>query len=366
VGSGTIDIVTGGQLRDFQPDSDGTFLADANDEDISATEVGGYVQLDYRPTDKIRLNTAARVDNHSNYDTQFSPKAALVYTVAPNQNVRVGFNRAFKSPTVLESNLFIAVPGLGNVFRGNIDGYTVRSGPTPDASVANEVNPLDPEEVNSLEVGYKGVFGRRVFVDLVAYNSWYENFISPLTNVANPATGTFAFQDGQLVDGSGFLWTYFNFGEATVRGLDLGVEVQASDHLNLSGSLSLIDLADFEQGDAQQDLLLNVPETKLKGSATVRDLGVEGWFASLSGRWQSAYAFRSGFWDSANFYDDGEVPSRFTASLTAGYSIPETGVSIKASATNLFDTERVDVLGAPQTERLIWVSATYALDGLRY
>jgi iron complex outermembrane receptor protein len=203
-----------------------------------------------------------------------------------------------------------------------------------------------------------------VFVDLVAYNSWYENFISPLTNVANPATGTFAFQDGQLVDGSGFLWTYFNFGEATVRGLDLGVEVQASDHLNLSGSLSLIDLADFEQGDAQQDLLLNVPNTKVKGSATVRDLGVEGWFASLSGRWQSAYAFRSGFWNSANLYDDGEVPSRFTASLTAGYTIPETGVSIKASATNLFDTERIDVLGAPQTERLFWVSATYNFRGL--
>ncbi len=366
VGTGTLDLVTGGQIREFQPDSDGTFLADANDEDIDATEVGGYVQLDYRPTDKIRINTAARVDNHSNYDTQFSPKAALVYTVAPNQNVRVGFNRAFKSPTVLESNLFIAVPGLGNVFRGNIDGYTVRNGPTTGAELVNEVDPLDPEEVNSLEVGYKGVFGRRVFVDLVAYNSWYENFISPLTNVANPATGSFAFQDGQLVDGSGFLWTYFNFGEATVRGLDLGLEVQANDHLNLSGSLSLIDLADFDQGDAQQELLLNVPETKLKGSVTVRDLGVDGWFASLSGRWKSAYEFRSGFWDSANFYDDGEVPSRFTASLTAGYTVPETGVSVKASVTNLFDTERVDVLGAPVTERLIWVSATYTLDGLRF
>jgi len=366
VGSGTIDIVTGGQLRDFQPDSDGTFLADANDEDISATEVGGYVQFDYRPTDKVRLNTAARVDNHSNYDTQFSPKAALVYTVAPSQNVRVGFNRAFKSPTVLESNLFISVPGLGNVFRGNIDGYTVRTGPTTNASVTNEVSPLDPEEVNSLEVGYKGVFGRRVFVDVVAYNSWYENFISPLTNVANPATGTFAFEDGQLVDGSGFLWTYFNFGEATVRGLDLGLDVYASDHLSLSGSLSLIDLADFDQGDAQQELLLNVPNTKLKGSVTVRDLGVDGWFASLSGRWKSAYEFRSGFWDSANFYTDDEVPSRFTASLTAGYTVPETGISIKASATNLFDTDRVDVLGAPKTERLIWVSATYDVSGLRF
>lgn len=369
VGSGTIDIVTGGQLRDFQPDSDGTFLADANDEDISATEVGGYVQLDYRPTDKIRLNTAARVDNHSNYDTQFSPKAALVYTVAPNQNVRVGFNRAFKSPTILESNLLIS-----GVFRGNIDGYTVSDATTND--VVRTIDPLDPEEVNSIEVGYKGVFGRRVFVDVVAYNSWYQNFISPLTNVSDPLgvftgspTGTLAFDDENNLVGEGTgldgtLSTYFNFGEATVRGLDLGVEVQASDHLNLSGSLSLIDLADFEQGDAQQDLLLNVPNTKVKGSATVRDLGVEGWFASLSGRWQSAYAFRSGFWNSANLYDDGEVPSRFTASLTAGYTIPETGVSIKASATNLFDTERIDVLGAPQTERLFWVSATYNFRGL--
>lgn len=366
VGSGTLDIVTGGQYRDFQPDSDGTFLADANDEDISATEVGGYVQLDYRPTDRLRLNAAARVDNHSNYDTQFSPKAALVYTVAPSHNVRVGFNRAFKSPTVLESNLFIEVAGLGNVFLGNIDGYTVREGPTTDAPMANQVDPLDPEEVNSLEVGYKGVFGRRVFVDVVAYNSWYQNFISPLTNVANPAAGTFAFQDGELVDGSGFLWSYFNFGEATVRGLDLGVNVYASDYLNLSGSVSLIDLADFDQGNAAQDLLLNVPETKLKGSVTLQDAGFDGYFVSFSGRWQSAYAFRSGYWNSANFYDDGEVPSRFTASLTAGYTIPETGVQLKASVSNLFNTDRVDVLGAPDTERLIWVSATYKLNSLRF
>ena len=366
MGGGTLDIVTGGQYRDFQPDSDGTFLADAGGEDISATEVGGYVQLDYRPSDQLRINAAARVDNHSNYGTQFSPKAAVVYTVAPSHNVRVGYNRAFKSPTVLESNLFIEVAGLGNVFRGNIDGYTVRSGPAADAPVANEVSPLDPEEVNSLEVGYKGVFGRRVFVDVVAYNSWYQNFISPLTNVANPAAGTFAFQDGSLVDGSGFLWTYFNFGEATVRGLDAGLNVYASDYLNFSASASLIDLADFEQGDAAQPLLLNVPGTKLKGSVTLKDAGFDGYFISLSGRWHSAYEFRSGYWDSAAFYSDGEVPSRFAADLTVGYTIPETGVSLKGSVSNLFDTDTVDVLGAPQTGRLIWVSATYKLNGLRF
>lgn len=371
LGDGTLDVVTGGQVRYYEPDSDGTFLADANDEDISATEVGGYLQLDYRPTERLRVNAAARLDDHSNYGTQFSPKAAVVYTVAPSHNVRVGYNRAFKSPTVLESNLLIS-----GVFRGNIDGYTIRDATTND--VVETIDPLDPEEVNSLEMGYKGVIGRRVFVDVVAYNSWYQNFISPLTNVSDPLgaltgtpTGTLAFDDeGNLVgEGTGLdgtLSTYFNFGEATVRGLDAGLNVYASDYLSFSASASLIDLASFDEGEAGQELLLNVPTTKLKGSITVRDAGLDNYFVSLSGRWQSAYAFRSGYWDSANFYGDGEVPSRFAADLTLGYTIPDTNVGLKASVTNLFNTERVDVLGAPVTERLIWVSATYRLDGLRF
>jgi len=367
VGSGTLELVTGGQFRRFLPDSEGTFLADAGGQDIDETEGGGYLQLDYRPTDALRINAAARVDGNSEHETQFSPKAAVVYTVAPSHNVRVGFNRAFKSPTVLNNNLFLSAAGLGPVFRGNSDdGFTVRDGPTTDANVVREVDPLDPEEVNSVEVGYKGVFNQRLAVNLVAYNSWYTDFISPLTNVANPGTGTFAFEDGALVEGNGFLWTYFNFGEATVRGLDFGLEYAASEKLDLSGSFSFIDLSDFEQGDASQDLLLNVPEFKLKGSVTVRDVGIENAFLSAKGRWNSSYEFRSGFWESERFFDDGEIPDRFTATLTAGYTVPTTGLRLKASVTNLFDTETPDVLGAPETGRLFWVSASYTFDGLDF
>lgn len=371
VGAGRVDFVTGGQFRRFLPDSEGTFLADANNEDIDATEGGGYLQLDYRPTDDLRFNAAARVDGNSEYDTQFSPKAAVVYTVAPTHNVRFTFNRAFKSPTILNNDLFISAAGLGPVFRGNGgNGFTIRDGPTTNANVVREVDPLDPEEVNTIELGYKGVFQDRLAVNLTAYNSWYDNFISPLTNVANPVAGTFGFEDAQLVpperQPNGFLWTYFNFGSATVRGLDVGAEFAASEKLTLSGNFSLIDLSDFDQGNANQDLLLNVPETKVKGSVTVRDVGVDNYFVSFSSRWKSSYEFRSGFWDSNKFYDDGEIPSRFTASLTAGYTVPQTGVKLKASVTNLFDSGTPDVLGAPETDRLFWVSATYKLQGLDF
>ncbi len=376
LGEGTLDIVTGGQARRYLPDSEGTFLADAIGRDIDATEIGGYLQLDYRPTDRIRINTAARVDDHSDYGTQFSPKAAVVYTVAPNHNVRAGYNRAFKSPTVLEGNLFIPIPAPsvaeGYVINalGNFTGFEIQN---PQGEVLRTVDPLEPEEVNSIEAGYKGVFGKRLFVDISGYYSFYNNFISPLTTQADGITEIPFFLDsGEPVNAPGendqfnALSTYVNFGEATVRGLDIGLEYALREKLNLSGSLSLIELADFEQGESQEPLLLNVPTTKAKGSITMSNVGFDNYFLSLSGRWHSAFEFRSGYWDSSEFYDDEEVPSRFTAALTAGYTIPETGVQIKASVNNLFNTERPDVLGAPVTERLIWVSATYTLNGLRF
>jgi len=362
---GGVGVTTGLQLRRYNPDSEGTFLADAAGEDISATEFGGYLQLDRRFLDnRLRLVGAARVDDHSNYDTQFSPKIAAVYSVTPSHNVRIGFNRAFKSPTVLESNLFINIPGLGNVFLGNIDGYTVQDA---DGNLLRTIDPLSPEEVNALELGYKGVFANRLLVDVVAHNSWYNNFISPLTNVANPAAGTFGFDDtGSLVDGSGFLWTYFNFGEATVRGADIGLEYYASDRFSFNGNVSLIELADFTAPEGQADLLLNVPTTKVKGGATMRDVGFDNYSISLSGRWQSEYEFRSGYWNSEVFFadNDGKIPSRFVADLTLGYTIPQQNLSLRASISNLFDNDGVDVLGAPPQGRFVWLGLQYQLPGL--
>ncbi len=369
VGGGTMDLVAGGQYRRRLPDSEGTFLVDAQGQDLGETEGGGYLQLDYRPTPRLRVNAAARLDGHSEYQLQLSPKAAVVYTVAPHHNVRVSVNRAFKAPTVLNRNLFLQTPGFGRVSRGNSDGFVVRRGPTSEAEVVRRIEQLRPEEVNSVEVGYKGVFGRRLFVNVVAYNAWYTDFISPLTNVANPARPsepTFGFQNGELVAGSGFLWTYVNFGEATVRGLDLGTRLTVGERLALFGNISLIELSHFEEESVVQPLPLNTPNVKIKGGATVQNVGLDGAFVSLSGRWKSAYEFRSGFWNSAKFYDDGAVPSRGTVALTVGYSVPETGLELKASATNLFDTTTPDVLGAPKTGRMLWVSASYSTEGLSF
>jgi outer membrane receptor for ferrienterochelin and colicins len=361
---GDLEATVGGQVRGYLPRSDGTYLADV-DEDITATEVGGYGQLDYPLFDeRLRLVGAGRIDHHSDYGSQLSPSATAVYAVAPSQNVRVGYQRAFKSPTILESHLL-----LNDVLVGNSTGFEIRDA---DGNTLATVDPLEPERVSSIEVGYKGVFGTQLFVDATAYNSWYTNFISPLSRVANPADPvmpTFGYYpDGTLVaDGTpaaGTLFTYANFGEATVRGFDLGATYLPIDQIELSASGSYIDLASFSSGDSpQQELLLNVPTVKLKGAITVSGLVLDSSYVRLGGRWHNAFDFESGYWSSARF---GEVPASFLADVGAGYTFPGAGISVSASVSNVFDNHDPDVLGVPVPRRFAFLQVAYAFSGLAY
>jgi len=193
----------------------------------------------------------------------------------------------------------------------------------------------------------------------------------PTGALTGTPSGTQAFDsDGNLIaEGSGLdgtLSTYRNFGEATVRGVEFGLDYVASEQFNLSGSVTWIDLVDFDGGDVGPDLALNVPETKLKGSAMLRNIGFDNYSVSLTGRWQSAYRFQAGYWNSETLLEDEEVPARFVANLNVNYTIPQTGVDLQLSVSNLFNNEGTDVLGGPVRDRLIWVSATYRFDGLRF
>jgi outer membrane receptor for ferrienterochelin and colicins len=370
-------FVTGLQYRLYKPNSEGTFLADANGEDLDATEFGGYLQLDYDIIpDRLRAVAAARVDNHSNYDTQFSPKGTLVFTPVSGHNIRVGYNRAFKSPTVLENNLYIPILAAQGYYLnalGNINGYILKDGA---GNQIGTIDPLSPEEVNSIEVGYKGVFDQKLLVDFVAYNSWYNNFISPLTLVADGINAVPYYSDGTPVQADGSvlngLLTYINFGKAQVQGIDAGFNYLFSPKINVGLNASFIKLNSFDV-DANsmfgQELPLNVPETKFKGNVTLTDVATPGTIFSLSGRWTSAYKFTSGFWDSTvkdgngnyTMFDNGEVPSRFMVDLTLGYEIPNTGAQVKAEVSNLFDSSGIDVLGAPQRGRFVTFSVRYGL-----
>jgi iron complex outermembrane receptor protein len=352
----------GAQYRHYMPVSEGTYLDDANQK-IKIDEIGTYGQLDTTLFDSLRLAGAARVDHHSIYGTEVSPKASVQYEIASGQNVRVTYNRAYKAPTVLEDYLKIS-----DVLLGNRTGFVVHDA---DGNVLANIAPLKPEQVDAFELGYKAQISNKAFVDAVAYQSYYHDFISPLTSVANPAMGTFAtYKDGTPVAAGtasqGALMTYMNFGTATVRGGDLGVDYQPIEKLSLSGGVSAIKLASFENSNPLQNKLdLNVPTFKVRGSVQTDGLGIKNSFLRVDTRYHNGYAFESGHWSSSKLLN-GNVPSRIVADITAGYRLPKQKVTISGTIVNMFDEQTPDVLGAPIPRRLMWLQLSYDWDGLRY
>jgi outer membrane receptor for ferrienterochelin and colicins len=360
-----VKATVGGQLRRYTPVSEGTYLDD-KDKSISATEAGSYIQLDTTLMERLRLAAAARVDTHSLYDTQLSPKLAVQYEVAPSHNVRVGYNRAFKSPTILENFLLI-----NNTQLGNRTGFVIHD-TTADGPVLSVIDPLRPEQVDAIEVGYKGAIADRIYIDAVAYQSWYRDFISAQTSVANPmgAARTFAtYPDGTPVaaglPAEGTLFTYVNFGKAQIRGADVGVDVKPIPQVTLSGSASFLKLVSFENNNAlQKDLLLNVPTVKFRGSAQVDDLPIANAFGRLDGRYRNRFGFESGYWSGETLLGR-KMSARVVVDLTLGYKLPKQNLTISGTVANLFDDPVPDVLGAPEPGRFAWLQVVYDFNGLR-
>jgi iron complex outermembrane receptor protein len=380
------EVVGGFQYRYYNPKA--SFLSGPDNpaavsfgaaRDITATEIGGYLQLDRRFFDnKLRATLAARYDKHTYYDAQFSPKIAFVYSPVPDQNIRISFNRAFKVPVILENHLFL----LGGLARGNVGGFTVITGGggTPNLADAEaqaraegrqitRYGALRPEQVNSFELGYKGVISDKLFLDVVGYYSIYKDFISPAFEIANPAPGaavtpTYAYDNrtGKILTNTagqtGRVVTYFNYGRATILGLDFGATYFFSKDVSLDASFSYINLADSDNPFEAQGipLVLNVPTTKYKTTLTAKNQLFRNSFISLHGRHIPGYLFRAGRWN-------GRLQDRTVVDLTLGYDWKEQGVTFQVGMNNIFDNKTPDVLGAPIMRRFVSATVIYGIGG---
>lgn len=203
-------VVYGVSYRNTRVNTSGTLMNLAND-DRSDDLYSAYGQLEYRITPQVRLVGAARFDDGDLIESQFSPKAAVVFSPNENHSFRASVNRAFQTPNY--SEFFLQVPvapptGQPATLEGAIEGYyaAVRqnvpppaiadltltddlpwqfSGATPALALGNAN--LDVETVTGWEVGYKGTLGERVFVSVDGYINRLRNFVTDLLPGVNPS-----------------------------------------------------------------------------------------------------------------------------------------------------------------------------------
>lgn len=334
-------LVLGTSYRQDVVSSDRQWLTDRNtNDDIVIGQTGAFGQLTAPVMPWLDVVVAGRYDDHENYDAQFSPKAGVVVRPVEGQNFRVTYNRAFKSPTILQTNFFIPDWNAATSIYGNTAGFTVKR---PNGEVVRTFAPLEPEQNTTWEFGYKGVLWDRLFIDVAHYRSDYENFMSPLAIMNDPFGGvlagdpagnpTYAYDaEGNLLLAPNglpaYTLTYWNLGQARVRGTDAGINFVVTPKINLRGTVSTIDITDVEVAAGREEsTALNSPELKWTVGAGFQDFGrLTG---GLTMRHVDEYYFRSG----AN---RGYVAGFTTLDANLGYRLDRFNTTLSLGVSNLF------------------------------
>ena len=331
-------FIVGGQVRRDRVSTYGHWLSDrATGSPILISQRGVYGQMETPVSEMLRLVLAGRYDKHDRYAGQFSPKAALLFTPIVDQTFRVTYNKAFKSPSILQTDFFFPnfQPFIG-VF-GNLDGFDIKNNA---GDIVRSIAPIRPEVNTTLELGYKGVIAQALYFDVAGYRTRFDGFQSPLVVIANPllpaASATTAYNQRtglKITDAAGgpqVALTYFNAGEGTISGIDAGMKYYFSDRVSASGSGSVVKINEIipVTGAPPEATAFNSPSVRLTGGMDFMNL-VERLTAGFTTRFVTKYDFRSG----VNY---GLIPAFGTLDLSANYRLRQSGTRVLFQAQNIF------------------------------
>jgi iron complex outermembrane receptor protein len=287
-------------------------------------------------------------------------------------------------------------------------------GPTP-------IPPLDQTVTQTFEVGYKGVLGDRVIVNLDGYFEQKEDFIGPLVQESpllyvNPQdvssslqsaltpllqgaaaqdpqvaallqqfggaqqaaaflAGTTSEQIGQgpvgvvqpdqsVLPGTnsgavGGLLSYRNFGNVQYWGIDASVQVQATDRLDAFANVSIVsdDFFDNDELDEEETSL----SLALNAPSFKAKGGLDYRFEGVGLSVGASGNYVEGFPVETGPYV-GEVEDYFLLDARLGYDLPPiSGLSANLTVKNVLNNEHREFVGAPELGRMIMARLTYEL-----
>ncbi|MDA9057432.1 TonB-dependent receptor [Flavobacteriaceae bacterium] len=382
-----VDIQVGGSFRQYSLNSSGTIYTDY-DGAISYSEFGAYTQvqkeLELSQALKLKLTGSVRYDKSEFFDGFFSPRLSAGLTINRNHNFRVSAQTGFRNPTT--QDLFIGLDSGRNIlvgsapsnlerysrtFKGNdgnsyiqtgaaaynnsytessVDAYQL-SGNSADLVVSNP-DVIKPEQVTSIEVGYRGKFDNLI-VDFSAYHNTYDDFISQEIVEAVYYGSVLDGTAQAAIDNSDFQQysTYTN-SKAAVKsyGASIGLSTKVFSDFDLSGSYTYAKL-DFDR-DTYPDFTtnFNTPEHKFKASFGNTAL-FENFGFNVSYRFSDDY-----YWEAT--FGNGVVEEFHTVDAQINYTVPSIKSTFKAGATNLLGTEYNTAFGTGNIGSMYFLSWT--------
>lgn len=385
------EIQIGGSFRRYSLNSSGTIYTDT-DGAINYQEMGFYTQLqkNFMKEDRMKLTASVRYDKSELFDGFFSPRVSLGYSLGAekNHNIRASFQTGFRNPTT--QDLYIGLDVGRAVLIGGADGNAERdvrefdtspfaqntlglpaviekdgTGAYENSFTASSViafgqstNPADleianpeevkPEQVTSVEVGYRGKLNK-VIIDLSAYHNTYQDFLSNETVISTfygdvgltdviPGTST-PFALAALANDDYEIYQTYTNTDADVSSYgaaaSITTKIFGGYDLGINYTYAKLDFDQAANPDFQTNF--NTPEHKVKTTfghpQIVKNLGF-----NVAWRWSDTYLWEASF-------GNGQIPSFHVVDAQVNFSLPAIKSTLKVGATNLLGDEYYTAFG---------------------
>ena len=369
------DLRVGSSFRQYRPNSKGTIFNDEF-EKITNNQFGFYSGIESKIYNEIlTINSTIRIDKNENYDYSISPAASIV--ISPNESdyIRLSFSSGVRNPTLSEQYLYYNAGRA--ILVGNLNGHGEDYGenlvtinslinyfkpvvPNKDSLVFFSIDPIRPEKVRTLEIGYRGTVEDILYLDLSYYYSLYKDFIGYRVGAKFNANDT-------IVNGVvGYdlnarsieihRMSANSENNVSTHGASIGMNLYLNNYL-INGNYSL-NILNKKNTDDPIIPAYNTPKHKFNIGFSARELkfkNIKGISFNLNYKWVDKFKFVG----SPQF--TGIVDRYSTVDAQLSKNFEKINTTIKFGASNIFDNKHYQVYGGPLIGRLSYVSLAYDL-----
>lgn len=388
-----VEIQVGGSFRQYVLNSSGTIYTDKYGP-IYYSEMGFYTQaqknVELNESLELKLTGSVRYDKSQLFNGFFSPRVSAGFTLNENHNIRTSFQTGFRNPTTQDLYIGLDV-GRALLVGGaedNFDRYTSTFNVSEEAQTAlgqpqtvtfnsgvaynkpvysassvqafaksaalglPNIELLDvttsesvkPEQVTSLEIGYRGKL-KDIIIDLSAYYNTYKDFLANETVIVPFYGQAGDFKNGTPLslaalenDDFQAYQTYTN-SKASVNsfGTAIGATTKLFEKFDLGLNYTYAKLDFDKKANPDFKTNFNTPEHKVKATFGTTTLFKNCGF-NVAWRWSDNYVWEGSF-------GDGSVPAFNVIDAQINYRIPKLKSSFKVGATNLLGKEYFTAFG---------------------
>jgi outer membrane receptor protein involved in Fe transport len=380
-----IELFTGFDHRTYIIIPDGNYFINPEESgsNLLYRKTGGFFQASRNFRDKLKLTATIRADKNQYFSTKWNPRFTSVYSPFNNHHIRSSYQNGYRFPSVFEAFSNVNSGGVKRVGglpvmssgifeagykRASIDAFQAavikdvnQGGLTKDQAIVknkdllvkNDYTYIKPEQINSFEIGYRGLFlHESLQVDVDFYYNRYQNFIAqvelniPKTNL--PDSIPFYLNEKKKQDRYR-MWTNsktiaYNYGAG------LSLRYIFLKNFRVSGNLTYAKLQRKSSGDGFEDGF-NTPQL-IVNTSIGNDRVYKNFGFMITYRWQKSY-----FWQS--FLVTGTVPAYQT--LDAQITSQWKKMSAKVGGTNIFNHYYYSFLGGAAIGGMYYCTLNYTL-----